>query len=51
MGQVAPGIPIVKILPQNNERFPGEEITMILGPGNVGVPETYVKIIEKLTKE
>jgi hypothetical protein len=23
---------------------------MILGPGNVGVPETYVEIIEKLTK-
>lgn len=51
MGQVAPGIPIVKILPQNNDRFPGEEIIMILGPGNVGVPETYVRIIEKLTKK
>jgi uncharacterized protein YgbK (DUF1537 family) len=50
MGQVSPGIPIVKILPQNNERFPGEEMIMILGPGNVGVPETYVGIIEKLTK-
>jgi hypothetical protein len=22
---------------------------MILGPGNVGVPETYVEIVEKLT--
>lgn len=51
MGQVAPGIPIVKILPQDNERFPGEEMIMVLGPGNVGVPETYVRIIEKLTKE
>jgi uncharacterized protein YgbK (DUF1537 family) len=50
MGQVAPGIPLVKILPPNNERFPGEEMIMILGPGNVGVPETYVGIIEKLTK-
>lgn len=49
MGQVAPGIPIVKILPQDNERFPGEETIMILGPGNVGVPETYVEIVEKLT--
>lgn len=49
LGQVAPGIPIVKILPQDNERFPGEEMLMVLGPGNVGVGETYVEIIEKLT--
>lgn len=49
LGQVAPGTPIVKILPQDNERFPGEEILMILGPGNVGVPETYGEIIAKLT--
>lgn len=49
LGQVAPGIPIVKILPQDNERFPGEEMLMVLGPGNVGVAETYVEIIERLT--
>jgi len=49
LGQVAPGIPIVKMLPQDNERFPGEEMLMVLGPGNVGVGETYVEIIEKLT--
>jgi uncharacterized protein YgbK (DUF1537 family) len=49
LGQVAPGIPIVKIKPQDNEKFPGEEVLMVLGPGNVGVPETYVEIIGKLT--
>jgi uncharacterized protein YgbK (DUF1537 family) len=49
LGQIAPGTPIVKILPQDNERFPGEELLMILGPGNVGVPETYVEIIGMLT--
>ncbi len=49
LGQVAPGIPIVKILSPDNERFPGAETLMILGPGNVGVPETYVEILEKLT--
>jgi len=49
LGQVSPGIPIVKILPKDNERFPGEEMLMVLGPGNVGVRETYVEIIEKLT--
>ena len=51
LGQVAPGIPIVKILPQDNERFPGEETLMVLGPGNVGVTETYIEMIGKLTGE
>jgi uncharacterized protein YgbK (DUF1537 family) len=50
LGQVSPGIPIVKILPQDNERFPGEETLMVLGPGNVGVAETYVEIFGKLTR-
>ena len=48
MGRISPGIPIVKIQPEDNIRCPGRETLMILGPGNVGVEDTYVKILEKL---
>jgi uncharacterized protein YgbK (DUF1537 family) len=51
LGQVSPGIPIVKILPMDNERFPGKETLMILGPGNVGKADTYVEVVEKLAGE
>jgi uncharacterized protein YgbK (DUF1537 family) len=51
LGQISPGIPIVKILPMDNELFPGKEMLMILGPGNVGKADTYVGIVEKLTTE
>lgn len=47
MGQISPGIPIVKIQPEDNIRSPGKEALMILGPGNVGVEDTYVTILEK----
>lgn len=50
LGQVEKGIPIVKELSQDNEKFPGKEMFIILGPGNVGTQNTYVKIIKKLTK-
>ena len=50
LGQIAPGIPIVRISPQDNERFPGKEMLMVLGPGNVGGPTTYVEIFNKLAQ-
>lgn len=51
MGQVSSGIPIVKVLPLDNVRFPGTPIFIILGPGNVGVENTYVDIVRKLTEK
>jgi uncharacterized protein YgbK (DUF1537 family) len=51
LGQIAPGTPVVKILPEDNERFPGQEMLIVIGPGNVGVRESYVSIFEKLTGE
>jgi uncharacterized protein YgbK (DUF1537 family) len=51
LGQIAPGIPIVKILPKDNERFPGKELLLVLGPGNVGTASTYVDIMRKLRGE
>lgn len=48
LGQIAPGIPIVKIFPQDNRRFPGKELLLVLGPGNVGTSSTYVNILQKL---
>ncbi|MDQ1279533.1 MAG: hypothetical protein QG670_795 [Thermoproteota archaeon] len=48
MGQIDSGIPIVKILPDDNTRFQGRETLIILGPGNVGIADTYVEIIKKL---
>lgn len=48
LGQIAPGIPVVKIFPQDNMRFPGKELLLVLGPGNVGTASTYVKILQKL---
>lgn len=48
LGQISPGIPIAKILPKDNERFPGEEVIIVIGPGNVGFPDTYVKIFEEI---
>jgi uncharacterized protein YgbK (DUF1537 family) len=51
LGQIAPGTPVVKILPEDNERFPGQEMLIVIGPGNVGVQESYVSIFEKLTGE
>jgi len=49
LGQIAPGIPIVKALPSDNAKFPGREMLLVLGPGNVGVSDTYVQIMKKLT--
>ena len=48
IGQIAPGIPVVKIFPQDNMRFPGKELLLVLGPGNVGTASTYVNILQKL---
>jgi uncharacterized protein YgbK (DUF1537 family) len=48
LGQIDSGIPIVKILPEDNTRFPGRETLVILGPGNVGVADTYVEMMKKL---
>ena len=48
LGQIAPGIPVVKIFPQDNMRFPGKELLLVLGPGNVGTASTYVNILKKL---
>jgi uncharacterized protein YgbK (DUF1537 family) len=47
LGQIDPGIPIVKIFPSDNERFPGKELLLVLGPGNVGTASTYVDIMRK----
>jgi uncharacterized protein YgbK (DUF1537 family) len=49
LGQIAPGIPVVKVLPSDNTKLPGREMLLVLGPGNVGVSDTYVQIIKKLT--
>ena len=49
LGQIAPGIPVVKVLSSDNNKLPESERLLILGPGNVGVSDTYVKIINKLT--
>jgi uncharacterized protein YgbK (DUF1537 family) len=51
LGPIAPGTPVVKILPEDNERFPGQEMLIVIGPGNVGVRESYISIFEKLTGE
>lgn len=48
LGQIDSGIPIVKILSIDNTRFPGRETFIILGPGNVGVADTYVEMMKKL---
>jgi uncharacterized protein YgbK (DUF1537 family) len=48
LGQIDSGIPIMKILPEDNTRFPGRETLVILGPGNVGVADTYVDMMKKL---
>jgi len=48
LGQIDSGIPIVKILPEDNTRFPGRETFMVLGPGNVGTADTYVEMMKKL---
>jgi uncharacterized protein YgbK (DUF1537 family) len=48
LGQIAPGIPVVKIFPQDNMRFPGKEQLLVLGPGNVGTASTYINILQKL---
>ncbi len=48
IGQIAPGIPIVKIFPSDNKRFPGKELLLVLGPGNVGTASTYVDIMQKI---
>jgi uncharacterized protein YgbK (DUF1537 family) len=48
LGQIAPGIPLVKIFPKDNTRFPGKELLLVLGPGNVGTASTYVNILQKL---
>jgi uncharacterized protein YgbK (DUF1537 family) len=49
LGQIAPGIPVVKILPSDNVKIPGREVLLVLGPGNVGVSDTYVQIVNTLT--
>ncbi|MBS7644755.1 MAG: four-carbon acid sugar kinase family protein [Candidatus Bathyarchaeia archaeon] len=51
LGQISPGIPIVRIQPEDNTRSPGEDALMILGPGNVGVEDTYIEVFEKLQVE
>jgi uncharacterized protein YgbK (DUF1537 family) len=49
LGQISSGVPIVKAsLHQNQDDF-SEDVLFVIGPGNVGLPDTYIEIIEKLT--
>lgn len=49
LGQISSGVPIVKASLHRNQDHFSEDVLFVIGPGNVGLPDTYVEIIEKLT--
>jgi uncharacterized protein YgbK (DUF1537 family) len=49
LGQISSGVPMVKASIHSNQDHFSEHVLFIMGPGNVGLPDTYVEIIEKLT--
>jgi uncharacterized protein YgbK (DUF1537 family) len=49
LGQISSGVPMVKASIHSNQDHFSEHVLFIIGPGNVGLPDTYVEIIEKLT--
>ena len=49
LGQISSGVPMVKATLHHNQNCSSEDVLFVIGPGNVGLPNTYVEIIEKLT--
>ena len=49
LGQISSGVPIVKASIHRDKGHFSEDVLFVIGPGNVGLPDTYVEIIEKLT--